>query len=418
MLSTLFLLAVVLVVQPSFSQGISAPSVAGFDPARLARIDTAFQRLIDQKVLPGAVAMIVRNGQVVYLKAHGTSNIDTGEPLRTDHIFRIASQTKAITSVAIMMLMEEGHFTLETPVSTFIPSFKNPQVLVEFNEKTMAARTRPAKREITIRDLLSHTSGILYGHPLYTQQGIPDWYSTAPITIAEKMDALGRLPLSHDPGERFTYGLNTDVLGRVVEVVSGLSLAEFFQRRIFAPLGMKDTYFFLPEDRAARLVKLHSRPADTGVLSTHAPDPSRDHFPITGARTYFSGGAGLSGTIADYARFLQMLLNGGELDGVRLLSPKTIALMLTNQIGDSKIWNRPNKFGLGFELMTEAGLGLEMGTPGLYKWGGAFGSDYWVDPAEQMICLLMQNVLPRSGPDAQKIFRTMVYQALTEPNVR
>jgi CubicO group peptidase (beta-lactamase class C family) len=389
----------------------AAPESVGFSSIRLARLDTFLKQAIDQKKIPNAVCFIARKGKVVYKKAYGFRNIEDSIPVQINDVFRIASQSKAIISVALMTLYEEGKFWLDDPVSKYIPSFSSPEVLVSFNPSDSSYTSRPAKNEITIRQLLNHTAGIPYGHPIYVKAGIPMLNSMDDITLEEVVDRLARLPLVHDPGESFTYGLHTDIVGRLIEVISGKPLDLFLQERIYTPLGMKDTYFYLPDDKKERLVKLYEK-SDLKSPLKLSENINNQLFPVAGAKRYFSGGAGLVGTIEDYARFCQMLLNGGEFNNSRILGRKTIDLMITNQIGDLTVWNTGNKFGLGFEIITEKGNALIPGSVGSFKWGGAYATDYIIDPSEDLICLVYTNCFPNAFKEITYYYRTLLYQAL------
>jgi CubicO group peptidase (beta-lactamase class C family) len=400
----------------------ASPEAAGFSSQRLNRIDTVLKEYVDQGRMNGAVAMIVHDGKIAYYKSFGYNDVDTKTPLPKDDIFRIASQTKAITSVAIMMLYEEGKFMLDDPVSEFIPEFKHPRVLDKYNKADTTYTTVPAKREITIRDLLTHTSGIGYaqiGSPeanaIYAKAGIVGGIGVDKIVLADKMKLLGHMPLFHQPGEKWTYGLNTDLLGYLVEVVSGMNLNDFFRKRIFEPLGMKDTYFYLPKEKYNRLAMLYTEDSATKKAVKMkekinvSGDMYRDYPKMQG--TYYSGGGGLSSTIYDYAIFLQMLLNGGEYNGKRLLSRNSVRMMTMNQIGDL---NRgPNKFGLGFGITTEKGSAVLPAQEGTFEWGGMFGTTYWVDPKEKLIGLIYRNIWPTSWGNLGNLYKVLVYQAMT-----
>ncbi|WP_018626893.1 serine hydrolase domain-containing protein [Niabella aurantiaca] len=391
----------------------------GFSNERLQYIDHVIQDYVHRKWIKGATALIVHKGVIVYNKAFGYSNAQTRVPLRTDAIFRIASQTKAITSVAVMMLFEEGKFLLDDPISRFIPSFADPKVLDRFNAADSSYTTVPAKRGITIRDLLTHTSGLDYaqiGSPamkaIYAKAGIPAGFVTHPQKLADAINKLGTLPLVHQPGERFTYGLNTDVLGRLVEIVSGMSLDEFFRRRIFEPLNMKDTYFHLPDAKRPRLVSVDTEDKGTKALipwsDTTFPGITVD-YPVNN-NGYYSGGAGLVSTTADYAAFLQMIVNKGVFKGKRFLSRHSVEMMTQNQIGDLSLGN--NKFGLGFEITTDKGF-LKLGqSAGSFAWGGFFGTTYWGDPREEVVALLFVQQWPFSHGELGDKFKALVYQAL------
>jgi CubicO group peptidase (beta-lactamase class C family) len=383
-----------------------APTAA-FDSSRLARIDTWLQGLVADRQIPGAVAMIVRDGRVVYHKAFGVRDVGTGAALKTDDIFRIASQTKAITSLAVMMLWEEGRFGLDDPIGRYIPAFRTQTVLTKFNPADSSYESRPARRRITIRQLLTHTSGLDYAdigsaefRAIYAKAGLSALGRDGDV-LSDKINVLGPLPLEFEPGERFTYSLGLDVLGRFVEVLSGMPLDQFFRTRIFEPLKMRDTYFEIPRDKRDRLVALHTM-RDGQLVANH--DAAAD---MAARRvTYFSGGGGLSSTTGDYARLLQMFLNGGELDGKRLLGRKTVELMLTNQIGALE-----PSFGLGFALETTAN---DYRTPlslGSFWWSGAYNTTYWADPKERLIGLIYTNTWG-GAPGLGDPFKVFVYSAL------
>jgi CubicO group peptidase (beta-lactamase class C family) len=389
------------------------PASVNISEERLARIDNLIRQYIDSGWIAGAAGMIARDGKIVYHKAFGISDSETRQELATDNIFRIASQTKAITSVAVMTLFEQGKFLLDDKVSMYIPEFANPTVLAGFNEKEITYTTVPAKREITIRDLLTHTSGIDYagiGSPrmiaIYAKAEIPGGFGSEGIFLADRMKALGKLPLVHQPGERFTYGLNVDVLGYLVEVWSGESLDQYFKNHIFGPLGMNDTYFYIPESKASRLVKVI---ADDGKSLTNMGDEA--DYPLLNG-TYYSGGAGLSSTLKDYAIFLQMMLNGGEYNGARILAPRTVELMTSDQMGD--IDYGANTFGLGFEVTSARGqaqLGISEGS---FSWGGYFGTTYWADPEKKIVGLLFINQFPLRHGEIQGKFKALVYQSILD----
>jgi CubicO group peptidase (beta-lactamase class C family) len=389
------------------------PESVGISSSRLARLDTFLQQAIDQGNLPNAVTFIVRKGKVVHYKAYGYRNIENNIPLKTTDIFRIASQSKAITSVALMTLYEEGRFWLDDPVSNYIPAFKNPRVLETFNPVDSTYTTRPAKSEITIRQLMNHTAGYPYDHPVYIKARIPMLNSTENITIEDMVNKLATLPLVHEPGESFTYGLHTDIIGRLIEVISGKPLNVFLKERIFDPLGMKDSYFYLPDDKKDRLVTLYEKPTMDSKLAL-ATNKTNQEFPVAGHKKYFSGGAGLVGTIEDYGRFCLMLLNGGEFNGHRILGRKTIDMMTTNQIGDLAVWEGGNKFGLGFEITTEQGVALIPGSVGSFKWGGIYSTEYLIDPKEDLVCLVYTNSLPNAFSKVTRYYRPLIYQALEE----
>jgi CubicO group peptidase (beta-lactamase class C family) len=398
----------------------ASPESVGMSSARLARIDSVFKEYIDKKWIAGATVLVARNGKIVYYKGLGYDDIDKKTPMKKDEICRIASQTKAITSVAVMMLYEEGKILLSDPVSKYIPEFKNPRVLDKFNAADTTYTTVPAKREVTIHDLLTHTSGIDYAqigskesNAIYYKAGIPGGLGIIDMILADKMKILGRLPLMHQPGEKWTYGLNMDVLGYLIEVVSGMSLDEFFRIKIFEPLGMKDTYFYLPKEKRNRLATLYTEDS-TGHLEK-APETSTlngtmyANYPAMDG-TYYSGGAGLSSTAHDYGVFMQMLLNGGEYDGKRILSPSSIRMMTTNQIGNINFGD--DNFGLGFGIFTEKSAAKSPPSAGTFYWGGFFSSSYWIDPKEKIVAQLFLQQWPNSHSEIHEKFKALVYGAL------
>ncbi|MBX2901294.1 MAG: beta-lactamase family protein [Cyclobacteriaceae bacterium] len=393
------------------------PEQAGISAERLARVDQLVNEHVNKGLIPGAVVLIARNGKIVFHKAYGQSNLENKTPLKANDIFRIASQTKAITSLAALMCFEDGKFLLDEPVSKYIPEFKNPRVLVNFNEKDSSYFTEPAKSEPTIRQVLTHTSGIDYAgigskelKAIFAKAGVPSGIGNHQGLLADKMKILAKLPLKHHPGERYTYGLNTDVLGYLVEIWSGMSLDQFFKTRIFAPLGMNDTYFYLPKEKHTRLVTLYETrdgkltPPTGKIYDGVLPD-----YP-TLPGTYYSGGAGLSSTTEDYAKFLQLFINGGIYNGNRLLSRKTVELMLTNQIQPPLT----NQFGLGFGLETSANDYQNIYSIGSFSWGGAFNTHYWGDPKEKLVGLIFTNMYNSPVWNLGEKFKIAVYQAIAD----
>jgi CubicO group peptidase (beta-lactamase class C family) len=391
------------------------PELAKVSGERLTRIDRVIQQGIDSGWIAGAVGFLSRDGKIVYNRSFGVADIEKKTPMETSSIFRIASQTKAITSIAAMMLFEEGKFLLDDPVSKFIPEFAHSAVLESFEPKDTTFSTIPSKREVTIRDLLTHTSGIDYAgigsatmRAIYAKYQIPGGFGTDKIVLGDRMRELGKLPLAHQPGEKFTYGLNVDVLGYLVEIWSGESLDSYFHKHIFEPLRMSDTYFYLPEEKAGRLVNVISEDQNHQLINA-----SSDfiNYPLLKG-TYFSGGAGLSSTVKDYAIFLQMLINKGEYNGKRLLARRTVDLITCNQIGDIDLGG--NKFGLGFEIITAEGqakLGISEGS---FQWGGYFGTTYWADPKENLVGLLFIQQSPLLHSELQDKFKALVYQSLND----
>ena len=394
------------------------PEEGGFSAPRLDRIDQLLTAAIEDEAIPGAVSLIVRNGQIVQFKAYGYSDKAIGKKMEKDNIFRIASQSKAITSLAVMMLWEEGKFQLDDPISKYIPEFQKPQVITSFDSADSSYTAQPAVREITVRHLLTHTSGIDYAgigsrefKAIYAKAGIPSGIGNDDYILGERMKILGQLPLKHEPGEKFTYSLSIDVLGYLVEVWSGMTFDEFLSEKIFKPLGMDDTYFYLPASKHNRLVPLYSGAnKQLSKMSGQVFDRVNPDYPNL-AGSYFSGGAGLSSTIEDYAKFLQLFLNKGTFNGHRLLSRKTVELMLTNQI---QIENTA-PFGLGFGLETAENDYLSPQSIGSFRWGGAFKTSYWADPVEGLIGLLYTNMYQQTQyTDLESKFKTLVYQAIND----
>lgn len=386
---------------------------AAWSNERLGRIDRLFQQYVDENRIAGAVALVLQDGRPVYERAFGWSDKEAGRRMATDMIFRIASQTKAFTSVAILSLMEDGKIGLNDPAGRFIPGFAKTTVT------TAGGPAVPAKRSITIRDLLTHTAGISYGTEAsvssqYEQKGLGPaagfgWYTADKSEpICESMERLATLPFVAQPGEAWVYGYNTDILGCIAERASGMSLDELIRARITGPLGLKDTQFFLPAGQRDRLAAVYASDADGKII--RAPDGARGqgHY-VDGPRRSFAGGAGLVSTARDYARFLEMIRNGGALDGVRILSARTVDLMTTNQVGTLHS-STGLGFGLGFETTDRYGAnGLD--AVGAYGWGGAYGSIYRVDPKEKLVLVLMIQLIPNRS-DIRDRFPTLVYQAL------
>jgi CubicO group peptidase (beta-lactamase class C family) len=397
----------------------ATPASVGVSGERLNRLSSTLQQFVDQGRAAGIVTIVVRQGKVVEFEAFGKRDIESNAPMQKDTIFRIASMSKAITSVAAMILMEEGKLLLNDPVSKFIPSFAKTTVMVAPPPGALLGTpvsVVPTKRPITIRDLLTHTAGIGYGagpaESLYKAANVYMWYfADKAEPIATTIDRLAALPFDAQPGEKYVYGFNTDVLGVVVEKASGMSLDEFIRTRILQPLKMVDTHFYLPPEKRGRLATVYSMV--DGKL-TRAPEAGMGQGAyVEGPRQSFSGGAGLLSTASDYARFLQMLLNGGELEGVRLLSPTTVALMTSSHTGSLFNEGRTG-FGLGFEVVEHLGRSGEPGSVGLFSWGGAYHTDFWADPKEQVAAVLMTQLLPAGGSDLHGKFRALVYQAIVK----
>jgi CubicO group peptidase (beta-lactamase class C family) len=396
------------------------PESVGLSSERLERIGTTVQRSIDDKRLAGAVTLVIRHGHVAWLKSQGMMDRGAGKAMRPDAMFRICSMTKPITSLAVMMLYEEGRFLLDDPVSKYLPEFKHPKVLVK--PASGEHYTIPAKNEITIRDLLRHTSGITYNWnedlgPTYNTAGVASGLVQFDGTIEDSVKHLAGLPLLFNPGERFEYSLGVDVLGRLVEVISGKALDEFFRTRILEPLGMKDTYFYPPADKLDRLTTAYTYYPDKGL--NRFPDTpitegslvySAD-YPARGPKTLFSGGAGLVSTAMDYARFCQMMLDEGKVGNVRLISRKSVELMTHDQLG--KI-SADEGFGLGFGVAGAKGPLPELGSVGEYNWGGFFYTAFTIDPKEQMIVIFMGQLHPDGDLTLNREVHTLAYQAISD----
>jgi CubicO group peptidase (beta-lactamase class C family) len=410
------------IILPAFALSIAAlvsqhtAPPSRVDPQRLARLDTAVQRYVDDNRVPGVVALVLQDGKPIFEKAFGWRDKEAGVRMTTDTLFRIASQTKAITSVAAMMLVEEGKLGLTDAVGRYIPAFAKTTVAVKEGDMVKVV---PANRAITIFDLMTHTSGISYGvddsvSGDYEPRGLGPaagygWYTAdKDEPVCETMERLASLPFVAQPGEAWVYGYSTDVLGCVVERASGMALDEFFRTRITGPLGMTDTEFFVPEGRRDRLAAVYA--SGPGGTFVRAPDGARGqgHY-VDGPRKNFAGGAGLVSTARDYVRFLEMVRNGGTLDNVRLLSPRSVSLLTSNQVGALH-----NPYGLGYSLAFETtdrigANGLE--PAGAYGWGGAYGSVYRVDPEGRLVLQLMMQLIPNQT-DIRSRFQTLVYQAV------
>jgi CubicO group peptidase (beta-lactamase class C family) len=390
----------------------ATPETLGFSSERLERLDRAINAEIDAHRMAGVVLYVARDGQPVRFRSYGLQDLEAKKPMRNDAIFRIASMSKAVTTLAVMMLYEEGKFTLHDPIGKFIPGFQKSVVAVPPPADAPPGTkfvTVPAKRPIQIRDLLTHTAGLTYGDglavDLYKAANVYYWYfADHDEPIGAAIDRLATLPLHAQPGEQFQYGFSTDVLGRLVEIVSGLPLDRFFEERIFRPLKMTDTGFFLPPEKLPRLATVY------GIEQGQLTRTDQGAY-VEGPRKCFSGGAGLLSTTSDYARLLQLLLNGGELDGVRLLSPKTVELMRSNHTG-TKYSQDTGAFGLGFWVMQDVGYYGELGTPGAFGWGSAYFPQYLVDPKEKIVAFLMTQHRPAGTQDLNQRFKVLMYQAL------
>jgi CubicO group peptidase (beta-lactamase class C family) len=396
------------------------PEAVGLSSTRLEKIATMVQRSVDHGEMAGAVTLVARHGQVVWLRAHGQQDREHAKPMRTDTMFRICSMTKPIVSLGVMLLYEEGRFQLDDPISKYIPEFADPKVLV--TPKEGKPYTIPATHPITIRNLLTHTSGLTYNwDPVlgsyYKEANIASGLLPSDETIGENVKRLAHLPLLFNPGERWNYGLNIDVLGYLIEIISGQSLDQFLKQRIFEPLGMSDTFFYIPPDKLDRLATAYtwyegkglSRFPDTPI--TEGPFSYSADYPVRGAKKLFSGGAGLCSTASDYARFCQLMLNHGKLGKTQLISRKSVELMTHDQLGPQF---PEQAFGLGFGIDGVKTPLHELGSAGQYQWGGFFYTGFTIDPQEDMITVFMAQLHPGS-PNTQGKFHTLAYAALEEP---
>lgn len=394
----------------------ATPESVGMSSERLERITAALDTYTEADRLPGAVAMVLRDGKLVYSAAVGYRDREAGAPMEADAIFRIASQTKALISVGIMMLQEDGVLLIADPVSGYLPSFRHTTVAVAGQGD--AYDVVAARRSITLRDLLTHTAGIGYGMggpgaDRWRGADITGWYfAHHDEPVRETVDRMPALPFPAQPGEEFVYGYNTDILGAVIEVASGQPLDVFLRERIFEPLRMLDTYFYLPTEKRERLATVYN--LNDGM--TRAPDgpgmQTQGQY-VDGPRASFSGGAGLLSTAQDYARFLQMMLNNGELEGARILSPSSVALMTENHVGD--LFPAPGQgFGLGFAIRGDVGAGGVPGSVGEFGWGGAYHSTYWVDPVEDLVVVYFTQVIPATGLDDHARLRALIYASIME----
>ena len=387
----------------------TAPVTAGFSTERLALADSLINEYIRKDWLPGGVFLLARHGKIVYYKNVGYRSTDKKQPYQKDDIFRIASMSKAVTCVSIMQLYECGQLLLDDPVYKYIPAFKNSAVLDQFNDADSSYTTVPVKNAVTIRMLLTHTTGIMYGyhapHPfdiLYTKYGLTTaGFGSETETTEDFVNRIAEVPLAFQPGEHYRYGLNIDVLGRIVEVVSGKTLAEYFKENIFEPLGMKDTQFYLPEDKYDRLVPMYAQGRDGSMgMTTEGGMAGTTEYPKFKDVGYYAGGAGLTSTAMDYARFIEALVNNGEFAGHRILGRKTIEVMTADQMialnrkgnGFSNIPG--NTYCLGFSLLTEDGAGINSKSPGTFEWGGYYSTKFFIDPKEDLIFVGMTQVMP------------------------
>jgi CubicO group peptidase (beta-lactamase class C family) len=414
-------IATLLLASFTFAQDLptAKPETVGLSSERLDRIGAEVQRNIDNKRIAGAVTLVARHGKVAWFKAQGMADRENSKPMRTDAMFRICSMSKPITSLAAMMLYEEGRFLLDDPVSKYLPEFKNPKVFVKPAHGD--PYTIPATKEITIRDLLRHTSGITYQWqeelgPLYQKGHVPSGLFQFDGTVADMTKNLAAQPLLFNPGEHWEYGLNIDVIGRLIEVLSGKPLDQFFRERIFEPLGMKDTYFYPPDNKVDRIATAYTYYADKGLQRfpdtpiVEGPFVYSADYPYKGPKKLFSGGAGLVSTAQDYARFAQFILDGGKVGSTRLISRKTLELMSHDQIG--RIDNMG--FGIGFGVDGAKGPLQEIGSDGALGWGGFFYTLFKIDPKEQMIIIFMGQLHPTGDLTLDREALALAYQAIND----
>lgn len=387
------------------------------DYERLSGIDAVVNEYINKKWLNGAVSIVIKDNQVIQYKGYGYADADTKKPMQKDQIFRIMSQSKAITSVGIMILYEQGKLLLDQAISDFIPEFKNPVVLDKFNDKDTTYTTVPAKSEITFRQLLTHTSGLDYTDigsskvaAIYAKNKIPSGLGFFNVSLLESMKRMAKLPLSFQPGEKWQYGLNTDLLGCLIEVISGMNLEDFLRKNLFEPLGMKDTYFNVPASKANRMATVYTEEANGNIIKwSHTFRNIDPDYPLMNTK-YFSGGAGLSSTAFDYAVFMQMLLNGGIYNGHRILSKRTVEMMTSSQLKDGMFGD--GGMGLGFGITGKKDEARGPRYAGSFSWGGYFGTTYWADPKAKLVAVFMTQQNPNSHGDVESKFESILYSSL------
>ena len=412
---------VVMAIILSLATAAHAQVIQGMSIERLSRIDTVLQDYIDQEKLAGNVLYVTKNGHPIYHKAFGLRDVASNDNMQRSDMFRIASQSKAITSVGIMILQEQGKLLINDPIGKYLPEYIKTTVAED--DGNGGYTVVPAKRQITLRDLLTHTAGISYGtgpaSKAWQDAGIYGWYTAdRDEPIRETVRRIASLPQAEQPGEQFVYGYNTDILGAVIEVVSGKPLDQFLKDNILDPLHMHDTYFYVPDEKKDRVATVYSLKGEKINLADN-PGQMEDvshvgqgHY-INGPHVSFSGGAGLVSTAQNYGTFLQMILNGGELNGTRILSRKSVELMTQNHLGDIP-YDAGRGFGLGFEVITDLGDFGQPGSQGAYGWGGAYHSTYWIDPKENIVFVYLTQLIPAGGLDDANKLRALVYQAIVD----
>lgn len=390
---------------------------ANINYEKLTRIDALVNDYIQKGWETGMVTLVIKDNQLVQYKGYGYADFAAKKPMANNTIFRIMSQTKAITSVGIMILYEQGKLRLDEPIADFIPEFKNQTVLDKYNAADTTYTTVPAKRDITFHDLLTHSSGIDYADigsdnmkAIYAKAGIPSGLGYFDADLLTEMKKLAKLPLAFQPGEKWQYGLNSDLLGCLIEIISGQSLEDFLRKNIFEPLGMNDTYFNVPKEKADRMATVYTEDSLNHIIPwSHSFRHIDPDYP-TMNKHYFSGGAGLSSTAYDYAIFLQMLLNGGTYNGHQILSKRTVEMMTSNQLDFH--FNGTDDFGLGFEIVTDKGAANAPRSKGSFSWGGYYGTAYWADPKEKLVCLIMTQHNPNSHGDLFDKITQIIYSSL------
>ncbi|MEO0896610.1 MAG: serine hydrolase domain-containing protein [Bacteroidota bacterium] len=400
----------------------STASDAKLSEEKLSRIDELCEEYFQKGYLPGGTVLLARKGKIVYFKAWGEKDLDNHTAFQKDDIFRIASMTKAFTSVAIMQLFEQGKLGLDEPISNYLTSFKEMQVMDSFNPEDSTYTSHPAKTPITIRHLLTHTSGLSYNFSDPRMAAIAAknklaTFDLAPnLTTAERIPQVAKMPLVAEPGTKFNYGVSTDVLGYLVQGISGLTLGEYCKSNIFEPLGMDDTGFYLPEDKHDRVIPVYY---DTGKGLGKYPDSYYD-FPMKKPMNYYSGGGGASSTTHDYAIFCQMLLNKGTYNGKRILSRRTVEMMTTDQLAFMDVepgaWlgGKGEGFGLGFQIKTADAKAKTIQSPGTFSWGGIFNTKYWIDPKEEMVLVSMTQILPNQHQEFWPKLNSIIYSSIDD----
>jgi CubicO group peptidase (beta-lactamase class C family) len=416
-LASVMLLALGAQAKDAGSLPTTRPELVGMSSERLARIRPAMQRYIDQQLVPGTVTAIMRRGKLVHLEVLGDMDVAAGAPMQRDTVFRIASMSKPIASVALMMLWEEGRFQLRDPVAKFLPEFADPKVSTTGDVSGETGELVPAERPIQILDMLTHTAGLAnsyLGNSEFYQQYMADRAPDADLDAYTKR--LAELPLTYQPGTQWQYSVATDVVGRLVEVISGMPLDEFLAQRLFQPLGMTDTSFYLDagSSQAQRLAAQY-QPGDDGRIELQDPAGDDSRW-VTGPKVLFRGAGGLVSTVDDYLRFQQMMLNGGQFDGRRLLAPSTVSLMIDNHTGDMPIWlaGPGMGFGLGYGVVVDRGAAATPLSQGAAYWGGAYCTISWLDPEQELVAVLMTQVRPYTHINIRQDFQVLTYQAIVE----